>query len=269
MTQIQAGVANTLNWTYQANWLNDKLNGTGPSGMTLDPSKLNVYQIDFRWLGAGEIRYAIEDSNTGDMIFFHHDHYANRQTDVHIDNPSFKLGYIAANISGSSSTDVHVYGASMLGAIQGIVAHTNYTTAASSGTKTGLASNSYNHLLTIRNDSVLNNKINLREFRAQKLSVAADSNDPIELIVTFNVNLNVPYEYTPANPDSSSSISTVTGTFTAPKILASYIIRGGSSGIFDLSDLNIVVPSGNWISIAAKSAQSIQSIIASVIWEEV
>lgn len=267
MTLAQAGVPNTLNWTYQSQWLYDKLDGTGPSGMILNPSKLNVYQIDFRWLGAGEIRYGIENSVNGNMITFHHEHYSNRNEDVHIDNPSFKLGYIAANLTASPSTDVHVYGASMLGAVQGIVTHTNYTTSASSGTKTGLGSNQYNHLLTVRNDNIFNNKINLREFRAQKLSVAADSNDPIELVITFNMPLT--HSYSQVNPDSCSSISTVTDTFTAPKTLASYVIPSGGSGTFDLEALNIIVPSGNWISVAARSGQAIQSIIASLIWEEV
>jgi hypothetical protein len=269
MSQTQAGVANTLNWTYQSQWDYDKLDGTGPSGMTLNPLKLNVYQIDFRWLGAGEIRYCIENSVNGNIITFHHEHYSNRNEDVHLDNPSFKLGYIAANITASASTDVHVSGASMLGAVQGTVAHTNYTTSASSGTKTGLASNQYNHLITIRNDTIFNNKINMREFRAQKLSVAADSNDPIELIITFNLPSEAAYAYSQVNTNSCSSISTDTAALTNPKTIASYVIPGGGSGVFDLNDLNIVVPAGNSISVAARSAQAIQSIIASLIWEEV
>src|SRR5210317_2674614 len=43
---IQAGNPDTNNWVYQSNFNIDKLDGTGPSGIDLDVSKLNVYQIN-------------------------------------------------------------------------------------------------------------------------------------------------------------------------------------------------------------------------------
>lgn len=43
----------------QAAWNVDKLDGTGPSGVTLDPSKLNIYFIERQWLGAGQVRMGI------------------------------------------------------------------------------------------------------------------------------------------------------------------------------------------------------------------
>jgi len=88
----QTGVAQTENWTYQENFNVDTLganvSGPNPSGMTLNSQYLNVFQINFRWLGAGEIRYAIEDSVTGNMVFFHREHYTNRNLLPHIAQPS-------------------------------------------------------------------------------------------------------------------------------------------------------------------------------------
>lgn len=43
----------------QANWNLDKLDGTGPSGITLDTSKYNAYLMDFVWQGAGRIRVGL------------------------------------------------------------------------------------------------------------------------------------------------------------------------------------------------------------------
>lgn len=40
----------------QANWNGDKLDGTGPSGLTLDPSKAQILWMDFEWLGVGSVR---------------------------------------------------------------------------------------------------------------------------------------------------------------------------------------------------------------------
>ena len=92
-TTLQNGNPPTDTFTYQEDFNVDKLDGTGPSGMILDTSKLNVFQIDFRWLGAGVIRYAIEDERTGQLIPFHLEHYVNKNTRSHLSNPSMRIGY--------------------------------------------------------------------------------------------------------------------------------------------------------------------------------
>ena len=87
------------------------------------------------------MRYAIENPLNGDMIFFHHEHYSNRNTDVHLDNPSLKIGYVAAELNGNSGAGVTVSGASMLGAIEGLVNPTNYPIAAYSSRTDNITAN--------------------------------------------------------------------------------------------------------------------------------
>lgn len=43
----------------QSSWNIDKLNGTGPSGLTLDVTKDNLYIIDFSWHGAARVRFGL------------------------------------------------------------------------------------------------------------------------------------------------------------------------------------------------------------------
>jgi hypothetical protein len=45
--------ARTVN---QEDWNGDKLDGSGASGLTLDPSKAQILWMDFEWLGVGSIR---------------------------------------------------------------------------------------------------------------------------------------------------------------------------------------------------------------------
>ena len=45
--------ARTVN---QSSWNGDKLDGTGESGITLDPSKAQILWMDFEWLGVGSVR---------------------------------------------------------------------------------------------------------------------------------------------------------------------------------------------------------------------
>ena len=42
----------------QASWNLDRLDGTGPSGLTLDLDSTNILAMDFEWLGVGAVRFA-------------------------------------------------------------------------------------------------------------------------------------------------------------------------------------------------------------------
>ena len=48
----------------------DKLDGTGPSGYTVDLTKMQMFYIDYSWYGAGYIRWGMRATN-GDVIYAH------------------------------------------------------------------------------------------------------------------------------------------------------------------------------------------------------
>jgi hypothetical protein len=43
----------------QSVWNGDKLNGTGKSGINIDITKIQVWWLDYQWLGAGRVRFGI------------------------------------------------------------------------------------------------------------------------------------------------------------------------------------------------------------------
>ena len=51
-----SGAPSDLHTENQANWNGDKLDGTGPSGITLDVTRTQILFMDFEWLGAGNVR---------------------------------------------------------------------------------------------------------------------------------------------------------------------------------------------------------------------
>lgn len=65
--EVQAGAANDNNagFTAQTAWNVDRLDGSkgvlNPSGMLLDPTKLNVWKIAYPWLGAGASNFERDD----------------------------------------------------------------------------------------------------------------------------------------------------------------------------------------------------------------
>lgn len=62
----------------QSSWNIDVLDGTGPSGFTLDESKDSIYIIDFQWLGAGRIRYGFDFG--GQITYVHQIKFANTES---------------------------------------------------------------------------------------------------------------------------------------------------------------------------------------------
>lgn len=55
---IRSSVTGSVNNTRiaQADWNQDALDGTGPSGITLDPTKTQIFWTDIEWLGVGSVR---------------------------------------------------------------------------------------------------------------------------------------------------------------------------------------------------------------------
>jgi len=65
----------TDNAINQEEWNMDKLDGTGPSGLTLDISKAQIMFIDIEWLGLGTVRCGFVIN--GQLIHCHSFHHAN------------------------------------------------------------------------------------------------------------------------------------------------------------------------------------------------
>lgn len=54
----------------QSSWNIDKCDGTGPSGYTLDLSKMQMFYMDYSWYGAGFIRWGFRGPD-GNVIYVH------------------------------------------------------------------------------------------------------------------------------------------------------------------------------------------------------
>jgi len=272
----QVGVAQTEYWTKQSDFNIDKLDGTGPSKMILDPTKLNVYQINFRWLGAGEIRYAIEDQITGNMVFFHREHYTNQYLVPHIAQPSFKIGYVVYSLG--STTNLRVTGASMMGAIEGDIRQ-NELNRSTSVSKTTLAQNTLHHLLTIRNPYVTNGKsgalngnyiLNAKEIILKDISIGTQGNDPGIVHIFFEpTSFTGTHNYT-SQPKDNGMISTVDGTFNkaVDTAICRFVTAINGEAQYKLSDFRVTIPPGSNISIGIESTAQISRVSMALVFSE-
>lgn len=80
--------ARTVN---QSSWNGDKLDGTGPSGITLNPSKAQIMWMDFEWLGVGSVRCGFVINGT--FILCHTFNNANDITSVYMTTATLPMRY--------------------------------------------------------------------------------------------------------------------------------------------------------------------------------
>ena len=270
VTSLQTGVTTVDTWTPQSSFNIDKLDGTGPSGMILDPTKYNVYQIDFRWLGAGVISFAIEDQTTGQIVYFHKIHYVNQNTTLHMDNPTYRIGYIAADLTGGGGTNVVVEGGSMMGATEGLITPTSYPVACYGERTTSLSAGNYGHIITVKNDIVDNDKINTRELIIQKISVGATAaaSNPCTVFLYLNptYSTNLQWDLTRESILCSDTDATIAHANFVP--LAAFAITSGAPATIDVSDLRIVIPPNNSIGMAIESSGLLQTIQGTITFIE-
>lgn len=264
-SRLEAGVVGTEDWIYQSDFSLDSLDGTGPSGMTIDTTKLNVFQIDFRWLGAGRIRFSIENSLTGGIMPFHEITWSNENTLPWSHNPNYKIGYVAYNIGGSESAWVR--GASMGCFNEGFTTKNDYTRSFSNA-KSSLASGTIHQLFSIRNPITDNKIINTREIIIQDLSVAHQGNDPLEVLFFLNANLATGTQTYVELPEAIPTVSTTTGTFTTTNNtpIASFVAGINGYQQYDLEPYRVTVAAGDTVTVAVRSGQSISQIAAAIVW---
>ena len=86
----------------QANWNGDKLDGTGPSGITLDTTKAQILWMDIEWLGLGTVRMGFVIN--GQFILCHSFHHANVITSTYITTASLPLRYELTNTGATSGS---------------------------------------------------------------------------------------------------------------------------------------------------------------------
>lgn len=116
-TQDQEGITANEIWIPQTNWSEDVADGSN-SLPALDPTKGNVYRVQFQWLGYGMLYFGIEDPQVGPFFDIHQIEYSNVNTVPSLGNPSMPLyAYVSNN---STTENITLYTSSMAAFVQGI-----------------------------------------------------------------------------------------------------------------------------------------------------
>ena len=215
--------------TPQTLWLYDKLDGTGKSGLTLDPTKAQIFWMDIEWLGVGTVRVGFVID--GQFIHCHSFHHANKVSSTYITTGSLPIRYEIFNTGISTtgistmkqicSTVISEGGYELRGLQQAVgVAVTSPIVLATAGT--------YYNLISLRLKSSPDRLDAIAILTA--LSVLGTTNN-----VTYNWQVrasgtSVGGSWISAGPDSAVEYKIDNATYTGGRILAQGYFNAASQG---------------------------------------
>lgn len=272
----------TVSFTPQASWSEDVMNGssgtTNPSGQLLDPTKGNVYQIKYQYLGFGMLSFFVENSENGDMVNVHNIKYANRNVLPSLRNASLNLIWAVENTT--NNTAITVRGASGGLFNEGITKFLGPKNALDNQKN---AITTLTNILTIRNATNFNGMINRAQVRITTLSVAYDGGNGIGVLqVHKNATLGGAPSYTTVNGTTADAGVTITngqsvvsydtaGTTVTPTsssfITFNTSLARNTNILIDVSELDIFLNPGEIMTFACKASVS-GSFSVSANWNE-
>jgi len=256
---------NVDNWTRQVDWNIDKLDGTGPSGMILDPTKGNVYKIVFQWLGYGAINYYVESDLTGNFIPVHINAYANKYVTPNVRIPSFPLHFYALNTT--NTTNIVMRTASSGGFIEGQPKLTGPRNS-QFGSKQSIGTGGVN-IITLRNKSLYLGLENDIASYLSFISAAIDGAKPGFMTIVANATLGGTPIFKDVEPNNSTMQFDVDGTtVTGGKEIALIAIAAAASIVMRFSDFEYQVLPGDDLTFMMTATSGNTDALISVGWTE-
>jgi hypothetical protein len=86
----------------RVDWNQDKLDGTGPSGIIGDPTAIQMLVIEYEWYGAGQVDFKFVIDNNAHSV--HQINHANRHDHTWASYGSFPIRYELTNVTGATGT---------------------------------------------------------------------------------------------------------------------------------------------------------------------
>lgn len=215
----------------QSAWNVDKLDGTGPSGITLDTSDDNIYWADMEWLGVGQVRFGIYSPN-GYPIVCHEFQNANALTVVYMTTANLPLRYEITNTGAAAGATTMTQICSTVISEGGAQYERAYEFGAANGIVTR-AVTTRRAILSIRPKATFNSIVNRGKISPSGIDLTADTNDCFWELV-YNPTFTGTPVWTSADANSITEFSThgdaAAGAITGGIVIDSGYVPAGAEG---------------------------------------
>jgi len=264
--QVYAGVTPQDTWTYVDSWDNQSIQ--------FDPSKINVFGVDFRWLGAGRVRFFMEDPATGKMVLVHTQRWAGQHLIPHLNKPSLRIVYRSGttNPAITPSQNVVVTGSSVFSAIQGVINQTGSSQAWYNIDSTTRAKDIVWHLMSLQNPLVRGSNVNKSSIIMQTLTVAAQGNDPSVVYIVKNargLSDVLVFQSIPNNTNAmfvQYSASALTENLALDRVNNVQTLGINGTAQFDLIPYNLSLSPGETVSVFISSSNALNRTATGMTW---
>lgn len=252
----KAGAATTETFITQPNWNGDKLDGTGASGATIDPTKGNVFQIGIQYLGYGSLTFSVEvcspDGNNAEWVVVHTIRLPNTLTTTSFGNPSFPFSM--AVYSAGSTTNLTIKVGSFAGFIEGDI-HLIGNRFSYVNTLTTVGATNYQALFTVLNTRYYKGRTSQAVVNLLSISAALKHTQPCNFYLIKNGVLSGNPNFANYATDSvcwyDTAATTVALTTNDQLVFVGSL---GETGDFDFAFTDIItLQPGEWITLAAKA----------------
>jgi hypothetical protein len=201
----------------QENWNVDKLDGTGKSGITIDPSKAHIFVIDYQWLGVGRIRFGVDYNGT---VYYCHEVYnANNFPSVYMTTGNLPARLEIENTGATSEASSMKCICTSIISEGGFVDDLGITESASNGT-TSIGVTTRRPILSIQLKPSFNGIVNRGLLRPLDFNILAETNSCFYEVV-YNGTL------TGASFSSISSSSIANIDVSATAISGGIVLKSG------------------------------------------
>lgn len=267
---LTLGTVPTEQFIPQASWNQDTFLGTGgatnPSGVLLDPTKGNIYEVQFQYLGYGDAYFYVVNGTTGRPVLCHIVRNANTRTSTVLRNPNLYMTWESRNIGTAAS--VTLRGASGGAFVEGPVAFLGAQFAvpltavtAGAGVETPVVS--------IRGNTVYQNRYSTAQLQIDRISVSCDGTKNVAFKVYKNGTLTAP-RWQAVNTLTSAAAYDVNATGfsigTGTLVYAFGVSKTGND-TESLTDIALFMQAGDVLTVTALSANA-NDVSATVVWIE-
>ena len=215
--------------------------------MVLDPTKGNVYQIEYQWLGYGQITFFIEDNESGRFIPVHRIKYSNKNSIPSILIPTVRL--LFATYSETASVQNTVKSASGSLMIQGRIL--NFGKIFSTIATVQSYDANERAFLSLRNGRIFQGKGNNVEIWPRLLAITNDADNSCTIRIYINGSKTDVTNYkfvnegvSPVSIDITNDNVPIGGT-----LLFSSVIGSNSISNIDIEKLDIKLHNYEFITI--------------------
>lgn len=252
LTRQVQGVTNTVEWFY------DGVDFTLPPA--IDLAHYNQWQIKYDWVG---VTFFVLNVSTNQFeLFYRHVH----NSIFEVKSASMKVAAVCYNTGGSNAITLKV--PSMMAALEGEEVFNGFPHSISNTQET-LTADTYWNLITLQNPYVSDNKINTRQSRLLNLTVAAESGDPVQIMLVVDpIITGAIYDFKSQDgfliSFDNTTEAAVSMTSNYPVLTMACPKTGGQT--YELRDYNMVIPPGTKLAVVAFGTASISRITTAINW---